>query len=134
MASHKGHAKYLILSHEGALKEAKAFVPVPWDHAKFSMEDNAVIAKVTKSDLERAPGFEKDEWTRFHEREWTKKIHSYYEPGETRECTGEKTREHEHVREHEHMEYRPGKCITQARRCAESNKARSKASGFFSLC
>jgi sporulation protein YlmC with PRC-barrel domain len=98
-ASRDGYAKYLILSHEGALKEAKAFVPVPWDHTKFSMEKDAVIVKMTKSHLESAPSFGEDEWTKFSDKDWTKSIHSYYEPGETKEY------KHGETKEHSHMEY-----------------------------
>lgn len=91
-----GRIKYLVFSSGGTLETGK-MIPIPWAAAKSGMKKDAVYFSMDKGFFDKAPSFAKDEWQKFEDAEWTKKVHSYYESDTyTEGKKGEEKPMHEH--------------------------------------
>ncbi|MBI4830917.1 MAG: PRC-barrel domain-containing protein [Candidatus Lindowbacteria bacterium] len=87
-----GHIRYLVLAGE-----ADKLVPIPWSAVKSGIREDAVIFNISRSRFDSAPTFGRNEWQRFDDPEWNKKVHAYYEAE-----TGKKMLEHEKTMKEEH--------------------------------
>ncbi|MBI5115870.1 PRC-barrel domain-containing protein [Candidatus Poribacteria bacterium] len=97
-----GRITYLVFSSGGTLETGK-LIPIPWAAAKSGMKKDALYFSMDKSFFDKAPSFAKDEWKKFEDAEWTKKVHSYYESGTyTEGKKGEEKPMHEHWGEHKY--------------------------------
>ncbi|MEN9659853.1 MAG: hypothetical protein RL571_3318 [Pseudomonadota bacterium] len=78
-----GCISYAVLSFGGVLGMGTKFFAVPWSALKLDPVKKRFILKVDKDRLEKAPGFDKDDWPNMADPTWEQNIHAYYgtEPG-----------------------------------------------------
>jgi hypothetical protein len=51
---------------------------VPWDALTLDEPEKQFILNVDKETLDRAPGFDKDNWPDMADPEWSTQIHGFY--------------------------------------------------------
>jgi sporulation protein YlmC with PRC-barrel domain len=73
-----GRVAYAVLSFGGFLRMGNKLFAVPWDVLQIDEDQKCFILDVTKSLLENAPGFDKDDWPDMAEESWGRHIYSYY--------------------------------------------------------
>lgn len=78
--SHNGSAVYAVLSVDtGFLNLGSKYFAIPWEAFSFdTAQKDVFILNVEKDRLEKAPGFEKDEWPDHPQHEFLAEVHSYY--------------------------------------------------------
>lgn len=74
----KQRISYVILSHGGLLGIGDRLIPLPWSAVQLDQKANVVIVKTDKKQLEKAPNFARNEWTKLDQPDWTDKIASYF--------------------------------------------------------
>ncbi len=74
-----GRIGYLILSFGGFLGMGEKLYAVPWKALHYDNELHVYVLNLTKEQIERAPGFEKETWPEFTDERWNRNVHSYYE-------------------------------------------------------
>lgn len=74
----KGQIRYAVLSFGGFLGMGDKLFAVPWEALNVDTYDESFILNVPREKLEKAPGFDQNNWPDFADREWGRKIHKYY--------------------------------------------------------
>lgn len=72
---------------------------IPWEALKVDQDGKCFILDVDKTQLENAPGFDKDNWPDMADQTWGEQIYSYY--GKTpywEDVGGPQARTHLHAR------------------------------------
>ncbi len=98
-----GRVAYAVLSFGGFLGMGDKLFAVPWDALTVDEEEHEFILNVGKETLERAPGFDKDNWPDMADHAWAASIQRYYGT----EAAWEE-RERLSTRENEERTYRSG--------------------------
>jgi sporulation protein YlmC with PRC-barrel domain len=94
----QGKIRYAVLSFGGFLGMGDKYFAVPWSDLTFISkgttrsgtlkEDHCVLA-INKEELKAAPGFDKNNWPNFADRNWNTNVDKYYnEHRHTRKPTG----------------------------------------------
>ena len=73
-----GSVAYAVLSFGGFLGMGNRLFAIPWEALKLAPEKKQFILDVDKKKLENAPGFDKDNWPDFADRQWGSTIYKYY--------------------------------------------------------
>jgi sporulation protein YlmC with PRC-barrel domain len=73
-----GETAYAILSFGGFLGMGDKLFAIPFSLLRFDRKQEVVILNIEKSILEKAPGFHKQSWPNFNDREWIDEIETYY--------------------------------------------------------
>lgn len=73
-----GKIAYAVLSFGGFLGLGDKLFAIPWEALELDEENKCFILNVDKEKLEKAPGFDKDNWPDMADTEWGKKIYGYY--------------------------------------------------------
>jgi sporulation protein YlmC with PRC-barrel domain len=73
-----GQTRYVVLSFGGLLGMGDKYFALPWKSISYSPEDAAFILSVSKERLEKAPGFDKNNWPNFADQTWARSIETYY--------------------------------------------------------
>ncbi|RXA20615.1 PRC-barrel domain containing protein [Methanosarcina sp. MSH10X1] len=73
-----GRVAYAVLSLEGFPDVSGKFFAIPWQALQVKFHEHAFILNIPEFTLEKAEGFDKDNWpvTTF---DWLSKVYSYYE-------------------------------------------------------
>ena len=71
-----GRVAYAVLSFGGFLGFGNKLFAVPWSSLRFSAEEQAFVFNITREKLEKAPGFDKDNWPDAANPDWD--THVYY--------------------------------------------------------
>jgi len=74
-----GNVRYVVLSFGGFLGLGDKFFALPWKQLEYSPEDKSFIIGLTKEKLEKAPGFDKNNWPDMADPTYQKSISDYYE-------------------------------------------------------
>ena len=74
-----GRIAYLVLSFGGFLGLGEKLYAVPWKALHYDNETQVYVLNLTKDQIERAPGFEKETWPEFTDERWNRTVHDYYE-------------------------------------------------------
>lgn len=74
----RGRIAYAVLASGGFLGMAERFYAIPWNALSVDVEQREFILDMEKEQLERAPGFDDDNWPRMADRQWGETIHGYY--------------------------------------------------------
>jgi sporulation protein YlmC with PRC-barrel domain len=85
-----GRVAYAVLSFGGFLGLGDKLFAVPWSALKVDEDEKCFILNVDRSTIEKAPGFDKDNWPDMSDQTFGAQISAYYqvEPyWETRERT-----------------------------------------------
>jgi hypothetical protein len=73
-----GRVAYAVLSFGGFLGMGDKLFAIPWEHLQLDEEKKVFRLDVDKATLERAPGFDKDNWPDMADRSFGAQIYSYY--------------------------------------------------------
>lgn len=75
---HSGKVAYLVLSFGGFLGLGEKLFAIPWDAITIDTNRKVFILNVERATLEKAPGFDKDNWPQISDIEWLNGIYEYY--------------------------------------------------------
>jgi hypothetical protein len=73
-----GRIAYAVLSFGGVLHMGNKLFAVPWTALRVDEDEKCFILDVDKSTLEKAPGFDKDNWPDMADTTWATGIFAYY--------------------------------------------------------
>ena len=74
----QGRVAYAVLSFGGVLGLGDKLFAIPWEALRLDTDDKCFILDVPKDKLEKAPGFNKDNWPNMADRKWATDIHTHY--------------------------------------------------------
>ncbi|RXA20555.1 hypothetical protein EQO05_05395 [Methanosarcina sp. MSH10X1] len=72
-----GRLAFAVLSFGGFLGMGNKLFAIPWQAFRMKLHDHALVLDVPKETLEKAEGFDKDNWP-VTSREWLTTVYSYY--------------------------------------------------------
>jgi hypothetical protein len=74
-----GRVTYVVVSHrEGFLGVVRTLTPVPWKTATLDSADHTITINVDKDRFMEAPRIKGDDWSRFDNADWNRKVKGYY--------------------------------------------------------
>jgi sporulation protein YlmC with PRC-barrel domain len=73
-----GRVAYAVLSFGGFLKLGNKLFAIPWEALWLNERDKEFVLNVDRQQLERAPGFDKENWPDMADREWGSGVFAYY--------------------------------------------------------
>ncbi len=73
-----GQIAYAVLSFGGFLGIGDKLFAVPWQALTLDADNKRFILNVERQRLEKAPGFNKDNWPSMADPQWASQIHAYY--------------------------------------------------------
>jgi hypothetical protein len=73
-----GRVAYAVLSFGGFLGMGDKLFAIPFAALRLDDEHNRFLLDVPKEKLEKAPGFDKDDWPKATDRTWGEKIYAFY--------------------------------------------------------
>ena len=74
----KGRVAYAVLSFGGFLGMGDKLFAIPWSALMVDTDGEQFILNVDKQLLERAPGFDKENWPNMADRTWDAEVSTYY--------------------------------------------------------
>jgi hypothetical protein len=76
-----GKVDYAVLSFGGIMGMGDKLFAIPWHLLRLDPENRQFILNVDKERLKTAPGFDKNNWPRMADPEWSREINSFYGHG-----------------------------------------------------
>lgn len=73
-----GRVAYAVLSFGGFLGMGDKLFAIPWSRLSLDEENQVFVLDIDKATLERAPGFDKNNWPDMADRAWESRIYTYY--------------------------------------------------------
>lgn len=73
-----GQIAYAVLSFGGFLGLGDKLFAIPWQALSLDADNHQFILNVPKERLEKAPGFDKNDWPQSADRQWLSGIFDYY--------------------------------------------------------
>lgn len=73
-----GRVAYAVLSHGGFMGLGDKLFAVPWSALKLDTANKRFVLDVIKEKLDKAPGFDKDQWPDMADASWAQSLHDYY--------------------------------------------------------
>lgn len=73
-----GRIAYAVLSFGGFLGLADKLFAIPWGAFKLDEDNKRFILGIEKEKLQKAPGFDKDNWPDMADPKWSQEVYSYY--------------------------------------------------------
>lgn len=73
-----GEVAYAVLSFGGVMGMGTKLFAVPWQALQLDTQNKRFILDVSKEKLQRAPGFDKDDWPDMASAEFTDEMSSFY--------------------------------------------------------
>ncbi len=73
-----GRIAYAVLSFGGFMGMGDKLFAIPWEAFSVSQQEEVLYLNVTKEKLERAPGFDKDNWPDMADPSFGTQIFSHY--------------------------------------------------------
>lgn len=74
----RGRISYVVLSFGGFLGIGDKLFAIPWEALTLDAENKRFILNVDKERLEKAPGFNKDNWPKAPVNEWLVDVYTFY--------------------------------------------------------
>lgn len=75
----EGEIQYAVLDFGGFLGIKDKYFIVPWEAITFNATGKRIVLDVSKRDLKKAPGFDKNHWPDFSNRQEQVLIYEFYE-------------------------------------------------------
>ncbi|UVT20347.1 MAG: PRC-barrel domain-containing protein [Nitrospira sp.] len=75
----EGDIQYAVLDFGGFLGIKDKYFVVPWEAITFNANGKKIVLDVSKRDLKKAPGFDKNHWPDFSDQEQEVLIYEFYE-------------------------------------------------------
>ncbi|MES2625062.1 MAG: PRC-barrel domain-containing protein [Pseudomonadota bacterium] len=73
-----GKVAYAVLSFGGVMGIGNKLFAIPWKAMSVDTEDHTFVLDTSRETLERAPGFDKDNWPDMSDPKWGTDIHAHY--------------------------------------------------------
>jgi sporulation protein YlmC with PRC-barrel domain len=73
-----GRIVYAVLSFGGFLGMGDKYFAIPWNKLQFNLPEGRVVLNVDKQLLEKAPGFDKNNWPNLADSNWGASIYKHY--------------------------------------------------------
>jgi sporulation protein YlmC with PRC-barrel domain len=73
-----GKISYAVLSFGGFMGMGNKLFAVPWSALRLDPSEKRFVLHVEKSQLENAPGFDKDKWPDMTDPVWIESVHAFY--------------------------------------------------------
>ncbi len=73
-----GRVAYAVLSFGGFLGMGDKLFAIPWSRLSLDEGRKVFVLDVDRATLEKAPGFDKDNWPDMADRAWGNRIYTYY--------------------------------------------------------
>ena len=73
-----GRVTYAVLSFGGFLGMGDKLFAIPWSRLRLDAAEHRFVLDLSREVLEKAPGFDKDNWPDFADATWSGEISSYY--------------------------------------------------------
>jgi sporulation protein YlmC with PRC-barrel domain len=73
-----GRVNYAVLATGGFLGLGNKLFAIPWDMLTVDTDNHEVVIDVSKDLLEKAPGFDNDNWPDTTDRSWIGDVYRYY--------------------------------------------------------
>ncbi len=73
-----GRIAYCVLSFGGFLGMGDKLFAVPWSALTLDTENKCFILNVDKERLNKAPGFDKDNWPYMTDADWGTRVYTFY--------------------------------------------------------
>lgn len=73
-----GRVAYAVLSFGGIMGIGNKLFAIPWKSLVVDSDNERFILDVPKDRLKEAPGFDKNQWPDFVDRDYGEKIYSFY--------------------------------------------------------
>jgi sporulation protein YlmC with PRC-barrel domain len=73
-----GRIAYAVLSFGGFLGLGDKYFAIPWRALSLNLEDNSFLLNVLKEKLDKARGFDKDNWPDMADERWGQELHTHY--------------------------------------------------------
>ena len=73
-----GRVNYAVLSFGGFLGMGDKLFAIPYEALKMDSENERFVLDVPKERLEKAPGFDEDDWPEFGDEKWARNVHSHW--------------------------------------------------------
>ncbi len=73
-----GQVSYAVLSFGGFLGMGEKLFAVPWAALKLDTVNKNFVLDASKDRLEKAPGFDQDNWPDMADTAWEKGVHDFY--------------------------------------------------------
>ncbi len=86
----EGDIQYAVLDFGGFLGIKDKYFVVPWEAITFNATGKKIVLDVSKRDLKKAPGFDKNHWPDFSDQQQQVLIYEFYEIPFTKEEKQEK--------------------------------------------
>ncbi len=74
----EGRIAYAVLSFGGFLGIGDKLFAIPWNALKLNPGEDEFILDVDKKVLEKAPGFDRNNWPDMADRRWGQQVYTYY--------------------------------------------------------
>lgn len=74
----KGEIAYVVMSHGGFLGVGDKLFAVPWKSFRMTKDKDELVLDVSEKTLEKAPGFDDDNWPNMGDPKWRSRIDTYY--------------------------------------------------------
>lgn len=76
---HTGRIAYAVLSFGGILGIGNKLFAIPWQSLEVDTENKRLVMDAHKELLERAPGFDKDNWPKTPNGQWYHDVYDFYD-------------------------------------------------------
>ena len=73
-----GCVGYAVLSFGGILGIGDKLFAIPWDAMRLDTDRKAFILDIDRERLEKAPGFDKNNWPQAGNRDWMLEVYRFY--------------------------------------------------------
>jgi sporulation protein YlmC with PRC-barrel domain len=73
-----GRVAYAVVAMGGFLGMGEKLFAVPWKALKLDTENKCLILDQPKEKLEKAPGFDPNNWPKMADQRWATTLHEYY--------------------------------------------------------
>jgi sporulation protein YlmC with PRC-barrel domain len=74
-----GRVAYAVVAFGGFLSMGEKLFAIPVSAFAYNIERNEYVLNVTKERLEKAPGFDADNWPSMSDEKWNREVYKYYE-------------------------------------------------------
>lgn len=73
-----GRIAYAVLSRGGVLGMGDKLFAIPWSALVLDTDRKCFVLDISEESLEKAEGFDKENWPRMADETWARDIHQYY--------------------------------------------------------
>jgi len=75
----RGRVAYAVLSRGGVLGVGGKLFAIPWSAFTLDADHKRLVLDIDADRLDRAEGFDKDNWPRMADVSWATQLHEYYD-------------------------------------------------------